>query len=205
MIELHEIVRAAVAPVKVRGAETYADECTAVTNAPVIEISDTDRIIAAPGEGTGIIENGSGATITIYHLGNALKRGARKTNNLPTACDIIAINGQSSEIVLGELTESKERSIEGVAGSRQPGKREKAARQLRATIDILGRTIPEIPGRPRKAIFFFRLPTIKGGVAARAMRAFTMNPTFTRVTVSTDPDYPGWEFRSHPYPKGYRI
>lgn len=203
MIDFHQFMVNTLAPVKMRPADCYLPESLYSTNADRIEIADTQGVFTEAGKGTGVIENTDRSRIHLFHLGNAMTSGPRKINNLPSACDLILHT--DTEIMAAELTESNQRSIEGVAGSRNPGKLEKARRQLRATVGFIENTGYISLPQKRTAIFFFRLSESFPGVAARSVNAFGMRPTMRTVTTYLEPDFQDWEFRNHPYPIPYRI
>lgn len=203
MIEFHNIVSAAVAPVKVRPASSYINLCTLDTEASLIEVADIDQIIVPSGCGTGIIFNPLSSRLILFHLGRALTLGPWKINNLPSACDLIIHSDQ--ELMIAELTESNPRSVLGVVVSQKPGKMEKAKKQMKATVSYIEQAYPELNIPKRTAIFFFRFPDIQQGVAAKTMNAFTMRPTLRTVTIYYDSECPDWEFRNHPYPFPYSI
>lgn len=203
MIDFHKLVATAVAPVKVRPAIAYIDTCTVKTNSETIEVADTNEIIASPGTGTGVICNPTLSTLSLFHLGRALTIGPWKINNLPSACDLIIFNDQ--ELILAELTESNPRSVAGIPGTQNPGKMEKAKRQLKSTISFIDSVETDNVFHKRTAIFFFRFPTKANGIAAKSLNAFMMRPTLRTVTVFFDTECPGWEFRNHPYPFPYTI
>lgn len=203
MIDLHNLIVAAVAPVKVRPALAYIDLCTATTDAKEFEVSDTDEIIANRGNGTGVIANPSQSMVNLFHLGRALTIGPWKINHLPSACDLIIFN--QHEFVIAELTESNPRSLIGVQDSSKPGKIEKAKSQLKSTISFINKIGLDENPQKKTAIFFFRLPKPANGVAARSLNAFMMRPTLRVVTISTEEDCPSWQFRTHPYPFPYTL
>ncbi len=203
MIDLHNLIVAAVAPVKVRPALAYIDLCTATTDNEEFEVSDTAEIIAHHGNGTGVISNPSKSQISLFHLGRALTIGPWKINQLPSACDLMIFN--EHELAIAELTESNPRSLIGVQDSSKPGKMEKAKSQLKSTISFINKIGLDKNQRKRTAIFFFRLPNPANSVAARSLNAFMMRPTLRVVTISTEEDCPGWQFRNHPYPFPYTL
>lgn len=203
MIDLHNVVAASVAPVRVRPAAAYVPVCTVMTDADAVEVSDTEAIIVPPGNGTGVISNPRLSLLTLLHLGRALTLGPRKINNLPSACDLMIFNDQ--ELIVAELTESNPRSVIGVPGAPKPGKMDKAKDQLKSTISVIDRAGYTVNPQKKTAIFFFRLPTLANDPAARSLNAFRMMPTLRMVTVYADPECPGWEFRNHPYPHSYVI
>jgi len=200
MIDLHKIVSEAVAPVRVRQADYYIPKCSVSLSNTIFEVADIPEIIAKSGEGTGVFANPDGDDVKIFHLGNALYTGPKKINNLPSACDLIVMDQLKRELILVELTESNPRSLLGVSG-----KLEKARNQLKSTIDIINRAgyiqMPVL----QSAIFFFRLPIDRRDIAARSLRAFSLNPVLSRVTKVMDQNYPDWIFYSYPYPNSYSI
>lgn len=202
MINLHSIIVAAIYPGKVRPSTTYIDNCVTSTNAGRIELSDTESIVVDENNGCCIIDNPRFSNLILFHLGIALTTGPKKINQLPSACDIIIHNER--EIVIAELTVSNPRSILGVSGKPQLGKMEKAKSQLISTIQIIERTEFNYIPTKKTAIFFFRIPKTYG-VAARSLNAFMQRPTIQRVTTHVNPNFPDWEFRSHPYPNPYTI
>jgi len=205
MIDLHKIVSEAVAPVQVRHADYYVPRCSASLSDRIFEVADIPEIIAKSGEGTGVFTNPDGDEVKIFHLGNALYMGPKKINNLPSACDLIVMDLLKKELILVELTESNPRSLLGVSGAKNPGKLEKARNQLKSTIDIInGAGYIQMPVL-QSAVFFFRLPINRRDVAARTLRAFSLNPVLSRVTKTMDQDYPNWIFYSYPYPNSYLI
>lgn len=203
MIDLHNVVTASVAPVRVRPAAAYVPVCTVMTDVDVVEVSDTEAIIVPPGNGAGVISNPRLSLLTLLHLGRALTLGPWKIDNLPSACDLMIFNDQ--ELIVAELTESNPRSVIGVSGAPNPGKMEKAKNQLKSTISVIDTVGYNIIPQKRTAIFFFKLRTLANGIAARSLNAFRMMPTLRLVTIYTDPECPGWEFRNHPYPHSYTI
>lgn len=203
MIDLHNVVAASVAPVRVRPAEAYVPVCTVMTDVEVVEVSDTEAIIVPSGNGTGVIDNPRHSLLTLFHLGRALTLGPRKINNLPSACDLMIFNDY--ELIVAELTESNPRSMIGVPGAPKPGKMEKAKRQLKSTIFVIETVGYNINPQKKTAICFFRLRTPVNGAAAKSLNAFRMMPTLRMVTYYTDNDCPDWEFRNHPYPHSYTI
>ena len=206
MIDLYELLKSFLEGQKVRAWQGYGSLCLVHTCHSPIEIADTPSIIVPSGAGEGILDNPSLHNVDLFHLGNAIFSTARKKNQLPSACDLLFMNHTTGEFILAEMTHSNQRSIDGVENSPGVGKREKARQQLCLSIDCVERagrwTI--IPSK-KTAIFFFRLKPQATGVAGRADRAFSMRPTQNVVTIFTDPHYPDWEFRSHPYPSPYRI
>lgn len=203
MIDLHNVVAASVTPVRVRPPEAYVSVCSVITDQVVVEVSDTQAIIVPPGNGTGVIANPRASRLTLFHLGRALTLGPRKTNNLPSACDLMIFNDH--ELIVAELTESNPRSVTGVPGAPNPGKMVKARSQLKSTISVIDTVGYNINPQKKTAIFFFKLRTPVNGTAARSLNAFRMMPTLRMVTLYTDNDCPGWEFRNHPYPFSYTI
>lgn len=203
MIDLHNLIVSAVAPVRVRPATDYVPGCTIFTDDALVEVADINGIITAPGNGTGVIENPKRSLITMFHLGLAITMGPRKINNLPSACDLIIFNDH--ELIIAELTESNPRSVVGVPGAPNPGKMDKAKNQLKSTISVIDSIQYNMTPIKRTAIFFFRLRDSANGIAARSLNAFRMMPTLRIITVYTDDDCPGWEFRNHPYPKSFII
>lgn len=205
MIDFHDIVCTAVEPIRVRHAASYVSKYLVSTTNRLFEVSDSPDIIAENGKGTGIFNNPDEDKIDIFHLGNALYAAPRKINNLPSACDLILIDSNKKEIMLAELSESNSKSLLGINGSNKPGKIEKARNQLKSTIDIIAKTgFVEQPSK-RTAIFFFRLPSNTDSVAARSLRAFSLNPVLSKVSSTRDPNYPDWTFHTYPYPYGYYI
>lgn len=170
----------------------------------VSEAADIPEIIAKSGEGTGVFANPDGNDVKIFHLGNALYTGPKKINNLPSACDLIVMDQLKQKLILVELTESNPRSLLGVSGAKNPGKIEKARNQLKSTIDIINRAGYIQKPEMQSAVFFFRLPD-RQDIAARSLRAFSLNPALSRVTKVMDQNYPDWIFYSYPYPNSYLI
>ena len=203
MIDLHQLIINAVFPVRVRPRELYLDSCMKQTDLCRFEIADTPSILAGPNKGTGVVDNPTGMNIQLFHLGIALTNGPTKINNLPSACDLIMHT--HNELMIAELSESNARSVTGVTGGRNPGKMEKARNQLQATASFIEKTGYEVCPQKKTAIFFFRLPAISSETVARSINAFRLRPTLQRVTTYTDPAYPEWEFRNHPYPLSYTI
>ncbi len=203
MIDFHNLIVTAVDPVRVRPADTYVPDCTVLIDDRVVEVEDTDTIIASAGNGTGVIDNPRLSSLTLFHLGRALTNGPRQTNNLPSAADLIIFN--DNELIIAELTESNPRSVVGVQGAPYPGKMEKAKSQLKSTVALVDANGYNSTPQKKSAIFFFRLKNPVNVSAARMMNAFMMMPTLRIVTTYTDAAYPGWEFRNHPYPHSYTI
>ena len=134
MIDYHRFIEEAVAPVKVKPSSAYIPKCQTSTCDSEFEVADTDKIIALSGQGTGVLLNSGEKRVYLFHIGKALVNGARKINNLPSACDLILTT--ENELILAELTESNSRSILGVEGGSNPGKMEKAYNQLKSTIAL---------------------------------------------------------------------
>lgn len=203
MIDFHQLIINAIFPVKVRSREAYLYSCTKETDSHRFEVADIPSILADTNKGTGVVENPNNLNIRLFHLGLALMTGPRKINSLPSACDLIMHTDK--ELIIAELTESNARSVTGVIGGRKPGKMEKARNQLQATASFIEKTGYDVCPMKKTAIFFFRLPASSSEVAARSINAFKLRPTLQRVTTYTDPVYPNWEFRNHPYPFSYTI
>lgn len=205
MIDVRSLIETAVSPVAIRRGEAFLMPHIVDSHDTLIELADTASIIANRGEGTGIFSNLSEDKIRIIHLDNAIKDGAKKQNQLPSACDFMCMASISGNFILAELTESNERSIEGISGSRQIGKREKAKLQLCNTIEMINRTGFRIIPRKKTAIFFFRVKDYSNSVASRAARAFSRNPANRTVTTYEVEGLTDWEFRNHPYPVPFVI
>lgn len=205
MVDWHRTITDALHPVRVKPADSFLLQCTHIANHPRLEIHDTPPIIVSSGSGTGVIDNPYRLRLQFLHLGNAIKQGARKQNQLPSACDIAIECPQTSELILAELTCSKQRSVEGVSGAPTPGKRIKAQEQLKKTIGYIEQTgYVREPGK-KTAIFFFRLTDCTAEPAARMLRAMSLSPTLSQVTTAHVDGFPSWEFRSHPYPYPYTV
>lgn len=204
MIDFHDIIIAAVAPVKVKAKDLYFPSCLVESSSPLVEVSDTHKIIVDQGSGCGVFNNPSQSLLRFFNIDVALKSAPRKINNLPSACDFIAIDTQSGEFILAELTESKTKSLTG-DGKNSEGKISKAGRQLRNTIRIIDRVGFNIQPTKKSAIFFFKEKDYTPDPAAAMAMAMTQMPIWRMVTHSTDTDFPGWTFYSHPYPAPYHL
>ncbi|MCM1142193.1 MAG: hypothetical protein NC453_26785 [Muribaculum sp.] len=139
-----------------------------------------------------------------FNIDLALKTAPYKLNQLPSACDLIAIDTISNEIILAELSESKTKSLTG-DGRNSEGKIAKAARQLRNTIGFLEQIGYDIIPTQKSAIFFFKETNYAPDPAAIMASTMSQMPIWRAVTHSVDSTYPEWTFYSHPYPNPYRL
>lgn len=204
MIDFHEIISVAVEPVRVKPKEQYLSACIVESSSTEIEEADTSDIVVDTGEGCGVFHNGSQSLVRFFNLDVALKSAPRKINNLPSACDFIAQDTKSGEFILAELTESKTKSLTG-DGRKSEGKISKAGKQLRNTIRIIERVGFNVQPTKKSAIFFFKETNYTADPAATMAMSMSSLPIWRVVTHTTDPQYPGWTFYSHPYPSPYHL
>lgn len=204
MIDFHAVIIAAVDPVRVKSKEQYLPGCIVESSTPSIEVADTNDIVVDAGKGCGVFNNASQSLVRFFNLDVALKSAPRKTNNLPSACDFIAEDTNSGEFILAELTESKTKSLTG-DGRNSEGKISKAGRQLRNTIGIIESVGFNVQPSKKSAIFFFKEKNHPADPAATMVMAMGSMPVWRIVTHTTDSQFPGWTFYSHPYPSPYHL
>lgn len=204
MIDFHAVITAAVDPVRVKPKEQYLPGCIVESSSTAIEVADTSDIVVDSGEGCGVFHNGSQSLVRFFNLDVALKSAPRKINSLPSACDFIAEDTNSGEFILAELTESKTKSLTG-DGRNSEGKISKAGKQLRNTIGIIEKVGFNVQPSEKSAIFFFKETNYTADPAATMAMAMDSLPIWRVVTHTTDTQFPGWTFYSHPYPSPYHL
>lgn len=176
------------------------------------EIKDRrPQIIQPNGEGVAAFSNQREERIVVVDFEqyvnqytNALRAGSGQK------CDFILCSEEwFSVFVLNELTETKERYLEAFVqpqeGERRTGKREKALRQLEASIEKLY-AVPELEEyinrfERKVALFSYRIPEGDKGEVGMSMAAFARPMSIVSSIQSSDTLGHGFSFQQRLYPQ----